>query len=200
MLAPLDFYFDFASPYGYFASLDIDGIAARHGRLVEWHPIMLGAAFKLTGAKPLAETPLKSDYFRRDVERSARLLATPVKLPPVMPMNSLAASRACYWIKGRDPSMFKPLAKMLYQAHWGAGRDLSAPEAVSEIAELLTIDPGDLLAGIQDPAIKQVLKDKTEAAVQRGVFGSPFVFAEGEPFWGHDRLSQIDRWLQTGGW
>ena len=75
--APIDFYFEFASPYGYLASTQIDAIGARHGREVAWHPIMLGAAFKETGARPLMQTPLKGPYLRHDVPRFARLLGVP---------------------------------------------------------------------------------------------------------------------------
>ena len=98
MAAPIDFYFEFASPYGYLASTQIEALAARHGRTVAWHPIMLGAAFKETGARPLMQTPLKGPYLLHDVPRFARLLGVPLTLPPVMPMNSLAASRACVWL------------------------------------------------------------------------------------------------------
>ena len=101
--APIDFYFEFASPYGYLASTQIDAIAARHGREVFWHPIMLGAAFKLTGAQPLMRTPLKGDYMMHDLPRFARLLGVPFTAPPVMPANSLAASRACIWLEQDDP-------------------------------------------------------------------------------------------------
>src|SRR5919106_573172 len=58
MADPIDFYFEFASPYGYLASTQIDRVAERYGRTVAWHPIMLGAAFRETGAKPLTQTPL----------------------------------------------------------------------------------------------------------------------------------------------
>ena len=74
MSAPLDFYFEFASPYGYLASTQIDALAGRHGRTVAWRPIMLGAAFKQTGARPLMQTPLKAPYLLHDVPRFARLL------------------------------------------------------------------------------------------------------------------------------
>ncbi|MCE3250307.1 MAG: putative 2-hydroxychromene-2-carboxylate isomerase, partial [Geminicoccaceae bacterium] len=104
MAAPIDFYFEFASPYGYLASTQIDAIGARHGREVAWHPIMLGAAFKETGAKPLTHTPLKGPYLLRDAPRFARLLGVPFTLPPVMPANSLAASRACIWLQADDPA------------------------------------------------------------------------------------------------
>ena len=196
---PIDFYFEFASPYGYLASQRIDRIGARHGREVRWHPMMLGAAFKQTGAQPLIQTPMKGEYMMRDLPRFARLLDVPFKAPPVMPANSLAASRACVWLED-DADLAKRLAKAIFAAHWGEGRDIGEPDQVAEMAEGIGIDRASLLEAIADPAIKQRLKARTEAALQRGVFGSPFVFIDGEPFWGADRLDQVEAWLVRGGW
>jgi 2-hydroxychromene-2-carboxylate isomerase len=200
MPAPIDFYFEFASPYGYLASTQIDALAGRHGRTVAWHPIMLGAAFKETGARPLMQTPLKGPYLLHDVPRFARLLGVPLTLPPVMPMNSLAASRACVWVEENDPERAKRLAQALFRAHWGEGRDLGAPEAVAAVAAGLGILRADLLAAVADQRIKDQLKEQTQAAIERGVFGSPFIFVDGEPFWGADRLPQVEAWLARGGW
>jgi 2-hydroxychromene-2-carboxylate isomerase len=200
MSAPLDFYFEFASPYGYLASTQIDALAARHGRTVVWRPIMLGAAFKQTGARPLMQTPLKGPYLLHDVPRFARLLGVPLRLPPVMPMNSLAASRACVWIAEHDAERAKRLAGALFHAHWGEGKDLAAPEAVANVAGGLGVVRNDLLAAVAEPRIKDLLKEQTQAAIERGVFGSPFVFVDGEPFWGVDRLPQVDAWLRRNGW
>jgi 2-hydroxychromene-2-carboxylate isomerase len=200
MTSPIEFYFEFASPYGYLASTQIDDLAARHEREVRWHPIMLGAAFKETGARPLVHTPLKGPYLRHDVPRFARLLGVPFTEPPVMPANSLAASRACIWLDDNDPALAKRLAKAVFQAHWGAGREIGGPEQVAEIAAALGVERAALLAAVADPAIKERLKEATAAAIARGVFGSPFVFVDGEAFWGADRLSQVEAWLARGGW
>jgi 2-hydroxychromene-2-carboxylate isomerase len=200
MATPVDFYFEFASPYGYLASTQIDAIAERHGRTVAWHPIMLGAAFKETGARPLMETPLKGPYLLHDVPRFARLLGVPLELPPVMPMNSLAASRACLWLEEADPAQAKRLAEALFHAHWGKGHDLGAPDAVADVAVGLGIDRDALLAAVADQRVKDRLKAQTQAAIDRGVFGSPFIFVDGESFWGADRLAQVEAWLSRGGW
>jgi 2-hydroxychromene-2-carboxylate isomerase len=200
MTAPIDFYFEFASPYGYLASTQIDALAARHGRTVAWHPIMLGAAFKETGARPLMQTPLKGPYLMHDVPRFARLLGVPLTLPPVMPMNSLAASRACLWLEENDRELAKRLAQALFHAHWGEGHDLGQPEAVADVADLLGIERAELLVAVADQRIKDRLKAQTQAAIERGVFGSPFIVVDGEPFWGADRLAQVEAWLARGGW
>lgn len=200
MTAPLDFYFDFASPYGYLASTRIDALAARYGRSVTWRPILLGAVFKVTGMTPNVMQPLRGDYLRHDVVRFARLLGVPIAFSPVLPMNALAASRAYYWLLDAEPEQARALARAVYEAQWAQGRDMGAVEAVAEVAAGLGIAPEALRAAVQDPAVKERLRAETDQAIARGVFGSPFIFVDGEPFWGADRLDQIERWLEQGGW
>jgi 2-hydroxychromene-2-carboxylate isomerase len=117
-----------------------------------------------------------------------------------MPMNSLAASRAFVWVAENDDDQARRLARALLHAHWAEGRDLSAAEAVAEIAAAMGVDRAALLAAVADPRIKERLKAQTKTAIARGVFGSPFIFVDGEPFWGADRLPQIEAWLSKGGW
>jgi 2-hydroxychromene-2-carboxylate isomerase len=200
MPAPLEFYFDFSSPYGYFASTRIDDIGARHGRQVAWRPFLLGVAFKATGQVPLVQQPIRGDYHRHDFARSARRLGLPFRMPETFPFLSLAAARAYYWLLDTDPGKAKALARIVYHAAFGEGRSVTPAETVADLVEPLGIDRGALLAAVDDPAIKERLKSETGAAIARGVFGSPFVFVDGEPFWGSDRLEQVDAWLAAGGW
>ncbi|UEM21430.1 2-hydroxychromene-2-carboxylate isomerase [Skermanella mucosa] len=200
MTAPIDFYFDFASPYGYLAATQIDGIAERHGRAVRWCPILLGAVFKVSGMKPVMEQPLRGDYLSHDAPRFARLLGVPLTMPAKVPLNGLAASRAYWWLEGRDPAKARDLAKAVYHAHWGEGRDMTTAEQVAEAAEPLGIAAADLAAGVQDPVVKDRLRAETDEAIRRGVFGAPFFIVDGEAFWGADRLHHVEQWLARGGW
>ena len=79
------------------------------------------------------------------------------------------------------------------------GKDISAPEEVIGIAASLGVDATALTEALQDEAVKARIKTETEAAMARGVFGSPHVIIDGEGFWGMDRYEQIERWLETGG-
>jgi len=197
---PIEFYFEFASPYGYFASTKIDAIAAKYGRTVDWKPIMLGAALQATGSQPNVLIPIKGEYFKNDIIRCARILGLAFTMPDKMPMNSLAASRAFYWLDRREPPKAKQLAEAVYKAHWGLGRDMSDVEDVVHVAEPLDIDGDALRAACQKQEIKDKLKNITMASVESGVFGSPFIIADGEHFWGHDRLDHLERWLGPGHW
>lgn len=199
MAEPIDFYFDFSSPYGYAASARIDAIAARHGREVRWRPILLGAVFKLTGSQPLTGIPMKGDYSRRDFARTARLMGLPFTMPPTFPFASVPHARAFYWIEAQDAGKARMFARGVYQVIFGEGRDVTS-EDLARIAGQLGYDPGDLARGMQEPAVKERLKAEVDTAIARGVFGSPYIFVDDEPFWGADRLDQVDRWLETGGW
>jgi 2-hydroxychromene-2-carboxylate isomerase len=200
MRDPIRFYFDFSSPYGYFAALKIDKLAADFGREVSWYPIMLGAAMKITGSKPLALIPKKGDYVKHDWDRLARFMNIPWKMPEKFPVSTLAASRAFYWLVDKNSVLAKRLALASFDTYFGHGLDITAAETIADIAGPLGIDRDTLLSAVQDQVYKQRLKDETLEAIDAGVFGSPFFIIDNEPFWGADRLWLIKRWLKSGGW
>ena len=200
MANPIDFYFDFSSPYGYFASSRIDALAAKYDRGVIWRPILLGVVFKITGQQPLPTIPLKGSYAQHDLVRSARLFGVPYKPPSKFPVSGTAPSRAFYWVGDKDPALAKKLAQALYHAYFAEDRDISNPEVTANVATRLGIDRDQLLQALNDPAVKERLKTEVDAAIERGVFGSPFIVVDKEPFWGSDRLDQVEKWLATGGW
>lgn len=200
MPQPIDFYFDFSSPYGYLAATRIEAIAAKHARAVDWHPVLLGAVFKVTGGVPLVQIPLKGEYSERDIARNARLLGVPYKLPSKFPIPTQAAARLTLWAKAMDVERAQGLARALYAAYFAQDRDISSPEVCVDVAAACGYDRPQALAGLNDEAVKSALRVEIDSAMKRGVFGSPFIIVEGEPFWGADRLDQVERWLATGGW
>jgi 2-hydroxychromene-2-carboxylate isomerase len=201
MADPIEFYFDFISPYGYLAATRIDALAARHGRTVEWHPFLVGVTvMRVMGMKPLMETPLKSDYLLVDRPRMAKLLGVPLTIPDLEGINSLAAGRAYYWQKERDPALARALATRLLHRLWVEGRDITGADDVAEEAQTLGIDGNALKAAIAEPRVKSLLNEAVDRAIARKVFGSPFFIVDGEPVWGVDRLWMIEHWLQNGNW
>jgi 2-hydroxychromene-2-carboxylate isomerase len=198
MPAPLEFYFDYSSPYGYFAAMKIDGLAAKHGREVNWKPILLGAVFKISGAAPLPTLPLKGPYALRDILRSARFHGVEYKQPSKFPIATQAPGRAFYWVNARDSALAKRLAQALYRAYFVDDRDISSPEITADVAATLGLKRDDVLAALNDPAVKDLLKNEVDTAIKLGVFGSPYIVVDGEPFWGIDRFDQLERWLARG--
>jgi 2-hydroxychromene-2-carboxylate isomerase len=200
MAEPIDFYFDFSSPYGYLASERIDQLAGRHGRTVSWRPFLLGAVFKEIGTAPLLDYPLKGDYARRDMLRTARDLGVALSLPKDFPTASIAACRAYYWLAERKPGLAKTFARAIYRRYFVDNRPIEPAAAVIEVAAALGVSDRELTGALQSQEVKDRLKREVDAALARGVFGSPYIIVDGEPFWGSDRLDQVERWLKTGGW
>jgi 2-hydroxychromene-2-carboxylate isomerase len=202
MPAPLGFHFDFVSPYGYFASLRIEELAARHGRGVDWRVMLLGVSvLKVMGLKPLLDTPLKGDYIRRDVLRHARRHGLQLGRDLDAPVGSpLPAARAFCWVKQHHPGREAATAHALYHAYWAEGRDLSTPQALAGLALPPGLDGAQLAAAAAGQEAATLLREAVAASLAAGVFGSPTIVVDGEPFWGADRLADVDEWLRCGGW
>lgn len=196
---PIDFYFDFSSPYGYFAAEKIDALAARYGRSVLWHPFLLGVTFKVTGLGPLPNIPLKGAYAMHDIERSARYFCLPYRLPSTFPIPTQHAARAFLWLNDRNPSLARAFGLAAYRAYFVDDVNISDLAAVLRIAAGVGADPDELSAVLAGTEIKARLAVEVELAMSRGVFGSPFLIVDGEAFWGADRLLQVERWLAEGG-
>jgi 2-hydroxychromene-2-carboxylate isomerase len=197
---PIEFWFDFSSPYGYLASYRIDEIGQEAGRAVTWRPYLLGVVFKSSGQSPLVSQPMRGPYHVKDMQRTARKMNVPLVLPEGFPMATIAACRAFYWQEATDPRRARDLAKALYRAAFAQGRNIATAEVVADVGKEIGIDPAALSAGIGTPTVKERLKAETDAAIARGIFGSPFILIDGEPFWGNDRLDDARDWLRTGGW
>jgi len=199
MASPIAFYFDFSSPYTYIASEEIEALAERHGREIDWRPMLLGAVFKTSGGMPLTEGyGPKARYSVRDFGRSAAFVGLPYRHPTVFPVGAVTASRAVLWLQRESPAQAAPFIHAVFRAFFVADRNISEAPVVMELARKLGVDAEQLAAGVQEDSIKNGLRIAVEEAVARGVFGSPTLFVDGEMFWGHDRLPEIERWITTG--
>jgi 2-hydroxychromene-2-carboxylate isomerase len=198
--SPLDFYFDFSSPYSYLLSEKIDQLAARFGRQVRWHPILLGIVFKANGSAPLTlQSPPKAAYSLHDFARSARFMGIPYRHPTQFPLATQNAARAYYWLHSQDCGLARRFAHAVFRALFVDNRDVSTPETVLEIGAKIGVDRNSLETALQSPEMKERLKQEVDAALALGVFGAPYVVVDGEPFFGADRLPQIEQWLASGG-
>lgn len=196
----IDFYFDFSSPYGYFAAEGLEKVVAPFGRTVRWHPVLIGVVMQQTGARPLAGIPVKGDYMVHDCDRLARFMEIPWSVPEPFPVSTADAARAFYALERDNPDRAVDFAKATYRAYFGHGRDITAEGVLREIVDAVDGDGDAVLRAAQSPEIRNRLRQEIAESVERGVFGSPFVFVDGERFWGSDRLWMIKRWLKRGGW
>jgi 2-hydroxychromene-2-carboxylate isomerase len=199
MKKPIDFYFDFSSPYGYLAATQITALAGKYERSVNWYPILLGIVFKATGSPIVATMPLKGEYIGHDAARSARYLGVPFRIPSKFPIATQAPARITCWVRNTAPQKVEAAVLAMYRAYFVDDQDISGPEIAAKAVSRAGIAEAAALAATNDNAIKEQLKYEVHSAVERKVFGSPFMIIDAEPFWGVDRLDQVERWLQTGG-
>lgn len=193
MIKTFDFYFDFASPYGFLASRKVEALAQAIGRGINWRPFLIGAVYKEHGGAPLSH-PLKNAYMFTDVFRRARLDGVEdMRKPENFPASSVPPSRLAYWVEREAPEHMAEFVKAAYGAYWIEGRDTADPDAALDAAQSIGLDRNAAAAGASEPDIKDRLRCETEAAIKRGVFGSPFIIIDDEPFWGDDRFGDIEK-------
>ncbi|MDX2102090.1 MAG: 2-hydroxychromene-2-carboxylate isomerase [Alphaproteobacteria bacterium] len=199
--APVTFWCEFSSPYGYVGAEQIGGIAAQAGRPLVWRPFLLGGVFKVTGARPLIEmAEPKGSYFRRDFLRTAGFYGLSITMPQRFPFAAIAATRAAYWVEATAPERMGEVVLALYRACYRDGRAIGEAATVLDVVAEAGFERAAVEAGIAEAAIKQRAIAAGEEALAAGVFGSPFVTVDGERFWGSDRLDQVRKWLVEGPW
>ena len=191
----LRFTYDCVCPYAWIASTQVEALAARHGARVEWDPVLLGGIFQALEAPAVpAESwaPAKAVLGHKDVHRQAELAGLDLRFPAAHPRRTVDAMRLCT-VAG--PQLRPAVTAALYRAYWTEGRDLSDPETVNQIA----VQHGIPIDSIRAPETKQALRERTAAAVERGVFGVPSlqVFRDGAAVgpvhWGSDRLHFVEQ-------
>lgn len=199
MKTPIEFYFDFSSPYSYIANGWIDAMAARHDRTVHRQAVLLGATFQAAELKPPVAYPLKGAYSLRDFERSARFEGLPYTPPPVFPIPTQNAARVFWWLaETRGSDAADAWARAGLRAMFARAVPLHEPAALRELARTEGLGDDTAEAVWNDPQWKARLKRANDDAIAAGVFGAPFFIVDGEPFWGNDRKLQLERWLAQG--
>ena len=196
--APIQFYFDFSSPYAYIASEWIEAVAARHGRRVQWHAVLLGFLFQSPGLRPLVEYPIKGEYAMRDIARSAAFAGVPYSRPDPFPISTVNAARVFWWLESQDPQRAAGFARAALRAYFTRNVNLGDPAALKQLCAESGLDADAAEAAWGDAQWKAKLKTANDDAQAAGVFGGPYFIVDGEPFWGNDRQQQMEAWLQSG--
>ena len=169
MAAPIEFWFDFSSPYSYLASEKIEELAARHGRGVAYRPTLLGVIFRTTGGVPLTElVPPKASYFAHDFERSARYAGVPYRHPSAFPISTVNAARAFLWLQAHDEALAGRFLHAAFRAYFAQDRSLAEPEVLAALAAELGADPRATFA-----ALDRMMREHLEhlADLPLGSFG-----------------------------
>lgn len=199
MSPSIRFYFDFNSTFSYIAAQQIDDLAARHNQDVDWIAVSLAHLFKEQGITPPPLIPEKFKYLAVDFARSCAFANLPSKLPESFPPPVKLARLAFWRLKAKDDALARAYAKAVTRAVFGEGRSVGT---VADITKACRTVPGiteaEISAAAEDKAAKQAVLSAVDTAKADGMIGAPFLVFKGEPFWGADRLDQLERRLAEG--
>lgn len=195
MSKQIEFFFDVGSPASYLAWTQLPSIAERHDAKLIYRPMLLGGVFQATGNQSPATIEAKGIYTRSDLQRFARRYGVTLNHNPYFPINTLQLMRGAQALLGTD--QFEPYLQAVFTAMWVDEQDMGQPEVVGKVLAAADFDPTELMERLSDTEVKQALKDTTEEAVRRGVFGAPTLFVDGEMFFGQDRLAFVEEKLSA---
>ena len=190
----IEFFWDVGSPYTYLASARIEQVSRACNASVRWRPFLLGGVFRETGNRPPLEVPAKLNYMLDDLKTWAAYYKIPFAFPQAFPINSLLPMRAA--IAADSLGRGREFAAAILRGFWSQGKDPAVPEHLNEAARSVGLDGDEIARMAQDPKIKEILKQNTAEAVERGSFGAPTFFVGKKMFWGHDRILLLEAYLR----
>ena len=193
----VDVWFDFASTYSYPAVHRIGPLAKAAGVRARLRPMLLGPILKGKGLEtsPFNLDPARGRYMWRDLERTCADLGLPFRRPDPFPQNSLRAARVA--LMGLCESWGEDFCRAVFRAEFAEGRQIDDPAVIGAILATLDVEAGSVLAMADTAEAKLRLRRETEEAQRLGIFGVPTtVTADGELFWGNDRLEQALAWAR----
>jgi 2-hydroxychromene-2-carboxylate isomerase len=199
-MAAVDFFYEFASTYSYPAAMRVEEVAAKAGVTVRWRPFLLGPIFAEAGwtTSPFNLIPAKGRNMWRDLERITADLGLPFRKPDPFPQNSLTAARIATSLP--DDGKRAAFSREVYRLEFGEGLSIADAEVLGRALKAAGVEPATALIAAGSDAVKQALRATTEEAKAKGLFGAPsIVTADGELFWGNDRIEQAVTWAARGG-
>jgi 2-hydroxychromene-2-carboxylate isomerase len=190
-----EFMFDFGSPNAFLSHEAIPAIEARTGVKFVYVPILLGGIFKATNNKSPAETLLgirnKREFHEIETERFVkRFRVKPFLWNPFFPINTLNLMRAA--VAAQLEGVFEKYIEAAFHHMWVEPKKMDDPEVALKALASSGLDAARLLARSQEPEVKAKLIANTQAAVERGAFGSPTFFVGKEMFFGKEQLREVE--------
>lgn len=184
----IEFWFEFGSNYSYLSVMRIEAAAAQCDVTVRWKPFLLGPIFRSLGwsTSPFVLQKAKGDYVWTDMARQCRKHGLPWQRPTEFPRSSLLPARVA--LIGADQPWMGAYCRRIMSLNFAEDRAIDDPQRVAEVLNELHLPAPMILDQAQSDANKLKLRQQTEAAQAKGIFGAPTFFVGDEMFWGDDRL------------
>ncbi|MBD1138484.1 2-hydroxychromene-2-carboxylate isomerase [Pelagibacterales bacterium SAG-MED41] len=186
MIKPLEFYFDFISPYSFLAHKQIRKIENHEGVKIIYKPVLLGGLHNLHGIKAPAFIPAKAKHMVRDCKLIAEKNNISFKFNAYFPIRSLNLMRGV--LVAEEDNIKKYYIDNIFNTIWQDGLNMNDLIVIQKILQNLNINPKTFLLRTSSSLIKDLLKKKTSEAFEKGVFGAPTFVVNNKIFWGQDRI------------
>lgn len=191
--APIEFYFDFHSPWCWFASLRIETLAGRANRAVDWRPMHLARLMdRINGRRPLEANAAFVRWFRQDMLDTALALGLDLRYHPRFPLRPARALRAS--VHAARQGLAAPFVQEVMRAYWSEGGDIEDVDLLAAIGFRCGLVAQDVVAATAEESCKQAVEHNTEMAIARGAFGAPTFVCDSRLFWGNDRMDSLEAW------
>jgi len=184
----IEFWFEFGSAYSYLSVMRIEREAAQRGVDVLWRPFLLGPIFQAVGFKenPLVEQKEKRSYVLRDMARQCQKYQLQWIHPSIFPRQGLLPLRVA--LLGAEKPWIAAFCREVMELNYGVGDDINDPQRLAPVLTKLGVQASEILEQAKAEPTKALLRNQTEEARARGIFGAPSFFVGTEMFWGNDRL------------
>ena len=186
MIKPLEFYFDFISPYSFLAHKQIRKIEDKEGVKIIYKPVLLGGLHNLHGIKAPAFIPAKAKHMVRDCKLIAEKNNIRFKFNSYFPIRSLNLMRGV--LVAEEDNIKKYYIENIFNTIWQDGLNMNDTVVVQKILQNLNINPKTFSLRATSSLIKDLLRKKTNEAYEKGVFGAPTFVVNKKIFWGQDRI------------
>ena len=186
MIKPLEFYFDFISPYSFLAHKQIREMENKEGIKVIYKPVLLGGLHNLHGIKAPAFIPAKAKHMVRDCKLIAEKNNIRFKFNSYFPIRSLNLMRGV--LVAEEDNVKKYYIDNIFNTIWQDGLNMNDLIVIQKVLQNMTINPKTFSLRTTSSSIKDLLRKKTNEAYEKGVFGAPTFVVNNKIFWGQDRL------------
>lgn len=191
---PVEYFFDFHSPWCYLALERLIEIAAKHGRLIVWKPMHLANLIECVGEpRPLVESGAFVRWYMRDMQEWAERRNVVIRYHPDFPLRSSRALRCSVY--AADQGRAREFVAATMRAYWSASQNISDLSTLGEIGESVGLNGREVETAAESSRFKVIVEHNTKEAIERGVFGAPTFLIGDRLFWGNDRLEMLDQYL-----
>jgi 2-hydroxychromene-2-carboxylate isomerase len=200
-MTTVEFYFDYSSPWTFYAFDRVEDFCAQNDAKLIWKPFLVGGVFNKVNPSVYARrenpVPPKDAYYQKDMVDWGLFQGIKMIKPSIFPLNSVKALRGAF--VAIEEGTISAYSRACFESYWCNDMDLSQEDVLREIVSSIGMDADNFMTQIGDDRIKKKLFETTDEIIERGGFGSPtFFLNKTDMYFGNDRLELMQAAIERG--